>query len=42
MESWLRMHVRAFEHFDGIPALAVPDNTKTGVAIDGYACASGA
>ena len=25
------MHVRAFEHFGGIPALAVPDNTKTGV-----------
>src|SRR5450759_1546834 len=31
MESWLRMHVHAFEHFGGIPALAVPDNTKTGV-----------
>jgi transposase len=31
MESWLLMHVRAFEHFGGIPALAVPDNTKTGV-----------
>jgi transposase len=31
MESWLRMHVRAFEHFGAIPALAVPDNTKTGV-----------
>jgi transposase len=31
MEAWLRMHVRAFEHFGGIPALAVPDNTKTGV-----------
>ncbi len=31
MESWLRMHVRAFEHFGGIPALAVPDNAKTGV-----------
>ena len=31
MESWLRMHVCAFEHFGGIPALAVPDNTKTGV-----------
>jgi transposase len=31
MESWLRMHVRAPEHFGGIPALAVPDNTKTGV-----------
>ena len=31
MESCLRMHVHAFEHFGGIPALAVPDNTKTGV-----------
>src|SRR5580658_4691823 len=31
MESWLRMHVHAFEYFGGIPALAVPDNTKTGV-----------
>ena len=28
MESWLRAHVHAFEHFGGIPALAVPDNTK--------------
>jgi hypothetical protein len=28
MESWLRMQVRAFEHFGGIPPLAVPDNTK--------------
>jgi transposase len=27
----LRAHVHAFEHFGGIPALAVPDNTKTGV-----------
>jgi transposase len=32
MESWLRMHVRTFEYFHGIPALAVPDNTKTGVS----------
>ena len=31
MEAWLRCHVHAFEHFQGIPALAVPDNTKTGV-----------
>jgi transposase len=31
MEAWLRGHVHAFEHFHGIPALAVPDNTKTGV-----------
>ena len=31
MEAWLRGHVHAFEHFHGIPALVVPDNTKTGV-----------
>jgi transposase len=31
MESWLRAHVHAFEHFGGIPQLVVPDNTKTGV-----------
>jgi transposase len=31
MEAWLRCHVHAFEYFHGIPALAVPDNTKTGV-----------
>lgn len=31
MESWLRSHVHAFEYFAGIPALVVPDNTKTGV-----------
>ncbi len=31
MEAWLRCHVHAFEHFHGIPALTVPDNTKTGV-----------
>jgi len=31
MESWLRAHVHALEHFKGVPALAIPDNTKTGV-----------
>jgi transposase len=31
MEAWLRCHVHAFEHFHGIPSLAVPDNCKTGV-----------
>ena len=31
MESWLHGHVHAFEYFHGIPALTVPDNTKTGV-----------
>src|SRR5712692_5826165 len=32
MEAWLRCHVHAFEHFHGIPQLAVPDNCKTGVS----------
>jgi len=31
MEAWLGCHVHAFEYFHGIPAIAVPDNTKTGV-----------
>lgn len=31
MECWLNAHVHAFEYFHGIPALAVPDNCKTGV-----------
>jgi transposase len=31
MESWPRAHVHALEHFGGIPALTVPDNTRTGV-----------
>lgn len=31
MESWLAGHVQAFDYFGGVPALAVPDNTKTGV-----------
>ena len=31
MQSWLRAHARAFEYCNGVPALVVPDNTKTGV-----------
>ena len=31
MEAWLKAHMRAFERFQGIPELAVPDNCKTGV-----------
>ena len=31
MEAWLRGHAHAFEYLGGIPALVVPDNTKTGV-----------
>ena len=32
MESWLQAHMHAFEFWGGVPALAVPDNTKTGVS----------
>ena len=32
MESWLRAHMHAFDYWGGVPALAVPDNTKTGVS----------
>jgi transposase len=31
LEDWLGAHVRAFEFLGGVPELAVPDNTKTGV-----------
>ena len=31
MEAWLKCHVHTFEHFHGIPQLAVPDNCKTGL-----------
>jgi transposase len=31
MNCWLDGHVHAFEFFGGVPALVVPDNTKTGV-----------
>lgn len=29
--SWIRSHVRAFEFFRSVPAITVPDNTRTGV-----------
>jgi transposase len=32
MEAWLRAHIHAFDYWGGVPALAVPDNTKTGVS----------
>lgn len=31
MGSWLRAHMHAFTYWGGVPALAIPDNTKTGV-----------
>ena len=29
---WIGSHIRAFEFFGGVPAIVVPDNTKTGVS----------
>ncbi len=31
MTDWTGSHVRAFEHFGGVPALVVPDNLKSAV-----------
>lgn len=30
--SWIDCHVHAFEHFQGVPKLVVPDNPRTGVS----------
>ena len=32
MEAWLRAHIHAFDYWGGVPSLAVPDKTKTGVS----------
>ena len=31
MESWIQGHVNAFEYYEGVPLLLVPDNAKTAV-----------
>jgi transposase len=31
MENWIEGHVNAFEYFEGVPRLLVPDNAKTAV-----------
>src|ERR1700751_4983299 len=31
LASWIGAHVRAFEFYQGVPKLVVPDNAKTGV-----------
>jgi len=31
MENWIEGHVQAFEYFEGVPRILVPDNTKTAV-----------
>ncbi len=30
-ENWLMCHVHAYEYFDGVPRLLIPDNLKTGI-----------
>ena len=35
LENWIGSHVRAFEYFEGVPHLVVPDNLKSGVS---HAC----
>lgn len=30
-QSWLTAHIHAFEFFDGVPEILIPDNLKTGV-----------
>ena len=31
LENWLLCHVHAYEYFDGVPRLLIPDNLRTGV-----------
>jgi transposase len=31
LDCWIRGHINAFEHFQGVPEIVVPDNLKTGV-----------
>ncbi|MBK5653844.1 MAG: IS21 family transposase, partial [Rhizobium sp.] len=31
LPSWIDAHVRAFEHYGGVPRVTIPDNTKTAV-----------
>jgi transposase len=32
LASWLGSHIRAFEYFEGVPEIVVPDNLKSGVS----------
>lgn len=36
LPDWLSSHVRAFEFFDGVPVLVIPDNLKSGVTSPCY------
>ena len=33
-ENWLLCHVHAFNYFEGVPRLLIPDNLKTGVTVN--------
>lgn len=33
LANWIDAHVRAYEYFGGVPAVTIPDNTKTAVII---------
>ena len=32
LESWIGSHIHAFEYFEGVPEIVVPDNLKAGVS----------
>jgi transposase len=36
LEHWIGSHIRMFEYFGGVPAVAVPDNLKSGVTKANY------
>ena len=33
LPNWIDAHVRAYEHFGGVPKVTIPDNTKTAVVM---------
>ena len=33
LPNWIDAHVRAFEHYGGVPKITIPDNTKTAVKV---------
>ena len=37
VETWVRLHVEAFEHFGGVPRVIVPDNLKAAVVRAAFA-----
>jgi len=37
VETWIRLHVEAFEHFGGVPRVIVPDNLKAAVVRAAFA-----